>query len=330
MLPLAFEQQFEQFIQSQSAQPYGALSLPELKASWHRLSESYRTRKNGYTQKKGEHIAYILARMPATFAACADVIKRGQELGIPLPQTLLDLGSGPGTMAWALSMLPALRLLTLTQVEADDDFVSFCGKVRPDAFTITTHHGTPFSQQLMPHDWVTMAYVLCEQSEAHQKKWLIHAWGLTKEALIIIQPGTPDGFRQLMSARDHLLANGGHVLAPCPHHRACPLQPHDWCHFSVRLQRTFAQRYLKSADLGYEDEKYSYLIITKSPALSLMKKRPRIIRHPLRRSGHVRLDLCTPEGLQQEIVSARNKPRYRQVRAAAWGDVWPPLDGEES
>src|SRR3954451_5583776 len=55
------------------------------------------------TLRSAEHrIAYTLVRMPATFAANVHAL-RHLKSGIQgfSPRTLLDLGSGPGTSAWA-------------------------------------------------------------------------------------------------------------------------------------------------------------------------------------------------------------------------------------
>ena len=48
-------------------------------------------------------------------------------------------------------------------------------------------------------------------------------WDKTKEVLIIVEPGTPDGFDLVTDARAHLLSQDKdcHVAAPCPHSKVC-------------------------------------------------------------------------------------------------------------
>jgi hypothetical protein len=43
-----------------------------------------------------------------------------------------------------------------------------------------------------------------------------------------------------------------------------PLIAPDWCHFTQRLQRSRAHKHLKAADLPYEDEKFSYVILARA------------------------------------------------------------------
>src|SRR6185503_2727395 len=57
-------------------------------------------------------LAYLAARMPATFGATAAVL---QELPIA-PASWLDLGAGPGTASWAAaSLFPESRAFTLIE-----------------------------------------------------------------------------------------------------------------------------------------------------------------------------------------------------------------------
>ena len=96
----------------------------------------------------------------------------------------------------------------------------------------------------------------------------------------------------------------------------------DWCHFSVRVNRSSVHRRLKSAELGYEDEKFSYVAAVREAG----PRRPgRVVRRPTLGKGLVSLYLCTPgEGLARQVVSKRQGPLYRAARDVGWGDAWPP------
>ena len=94
----------------------------------------------------------------------------------------------------------------------------------------------------------------------------------------------------------------------------------DWCHFSVRIPRGKYHRRAKEAALPYEDEKYSYLVISKTPHPPLGD---RIIKAPIVKTGHVILDLCTQNGqLERRIVSKSEGTPYTQARDKEWGDEW--------
>jgi len=74
-------------------------------------------------------------------------------------------------------------------------------------------------------------------------------------------------------------------------------------------------RQLKSGALGYEDEKFSYLIASK---LAYSPSGKRVLRTPIKRKGHHILELCTPIGIEKKIISKKEKDLYRKVK---WGDL---------
>ena len=51
---------------------------------------------------------------------------------------------------------------------------------------------------------------------------------------------------------------------------------------------------------------------------------PRMVLPPLKRRGHIILDLCTPEGKLERWTVPRSFSRvaYRDARKSRWGDLW--------
>ena len=96
----------------------------------------------------------------------------------------------------------------------------------------------------------------------------------------------------------------------------------DWCHFAARAQRSRLHRQLKHGSLGYEDEKYSYVVVGRHLAGQGASSASRVVARPLGRSGLVQLALCTTEGLRNVVVSRRQGAAYRAARDVAWGDSW--------
>lgn len=180
------------------------------------------------------------------------------------------------------------------------------------------------TSEFPPSDLVILSYAIGELE--HPLAVAEKAWAAARQALIIIEPGTPRNFITVAEIRRRLLDRGGHPLAPCPHTNECPMATTgDWCHFSVRVERSAEHRRLKGASLGYEDEKFSYLAFSKQPAPHATA---RIVRHPNIHGGHIQLTLCTPEGLQSSTVTRSNKPLFRAARKAKWGDAWPEQPNE--
>ena len=98
----------------------------------------------------------------------------------------------------------------------------------------------------------------------------------------------------------------------------CPLPEGDWCHFATRLARSRTHRLAKGAERGFEDEKFAYVVLTRSPHPAAAA---RVLRRPDLRPGHVVLDLCTADGLERRTVSKRDGADYRRARKVAWGDT---------
>jgi ribosomal protein RSM22 (predicted rRNA methylase) len=167
-------------------------------------------------------------------------------------------------------------------------------------------------------DLVVASYLLNELEPEALAPLVERAWSATADTLVVIEPGTTTGYARVIFARDRAVSGGGSVLAPCPHDRLCPLPVGDWCHFSVRLPRSRLHRSAKGAELGYEDEKLSYVVVCREwhP-----RHASRVIRRPDRHGGHVALDLCTTGGLEKRTVSKRHGAAYKEARKLTWGDA---------
>ena len=162
------------------------------------------------------------------------------------------------------------------------------------------------------------SYSLGEMEEEEARGIVQNAFFATTDLLVIVEPGTPRGFQRVLAMRKELLNLGGNLVAPCPHHKPCPISEGNWCHFSVRLERSFWHRHLKEADLGYEDEKYCYLVVSKKPK---EKAGSRVLASPEKHGGHVRLKLCTSEGrLEEKILSKKCGAEYQAAKKLRWGD----------
>jgi ribosomal protein RSM22 (predicted rRNA methylase) len=120
------------------------------------------------------------------------------------------------------------------------------------------------------------------------------------------------------SARRALASLGYHPVLPCPQEDSCPVAEPDWCHFSVRLERSRLHRHVKSGGMGYEDEKFSY-VVAAPERHGLVASR--IVRHPRVGKGHIELELCTPDGLRRVTVSSSH-PAWKLARKLRWGDPW--------
>lgn len=275
------------------------------------LSQDYREGKISHFDDEAKRLVYLAARMPATFAAVYKVLQ-----SLPLePVHLLDLGAGPGTASWAaVDLFPSIKKITL--IERSPEAITLGKDLARHSQNLALQEAVWVQQNLpgpMPEaDLAILSYAVNEIPEV--EKLIQKAWEMAK-VLVIIEPGTMKGAAMIRRVREQLIRLGGYIIAPCPHALACPS---DWCHFSARIERTRLHRQIKGGTLGHEDEKFSYLVVAKDGSFLCQN---RILRHPMKGSGHVRLTLCAQNGqLEEKVVGRSNKELYRKARDAEWGD----------
>jgi ribosomal protein RSM22 (predicted rRNA methylase) len=286
---------------------------PALRKAREALTQGYKEGRSSPFSDEASRLAYLGARMPATYAA----VRKALENAPPFDH-LLDLGAGPGTASWAAAdLFPDLKQITL--VEKSKEAIALGQTLAQSSSHRALRGGTWLCQSVLDPipkaDGAILSYVLNEVIEPI--KVIERCWEAVN-VLIIVEPGTPKGFNLIRKLRAQLIEWGAHLIAPCPHALSCPIQGNDWCHFAARVERTRLHRLLKEGTLGYEDEKFSYLIASKSPGNSY---EGRIVCHPAKQSGFVKLSLCTKEGkLEEKTITKKNKEMYRFARDADWGD----------
>jgi ribosomal protein RSM22 (predicted rRNA methylase) len=295
----------------------------ELEAAAGRLSEAYRAHVGTRAARSAlEAAAYAAYRAPATFAAVGAVLS---EVRVRRPewrpQSLLDVGAGSGAASWAaLAVWPELERVTFVEAEPE---MAALGRELAGAAGGTLARGewlvADAGRATGPHDLVLAAYLLNELDETRTEELAAGLWARAVDTVAVVEPGTPLGYRRVLAVRAAVLGAGGFTLAPCPHDRPCPLAEPDWCHFAVRLERGEAHRAVKAVSRGFEDEKLSYAVLTRT---AVEPAAARIIRQPQPRSGHVRLELSARDGIRTAVVSKRDRDAYRRARKARWGDAW--------
>jgi ribosomal protein RSM22 (predicted rRNA methylase) len=290
-----------------------------------RLSRRYRAELRDGRLHIGDEAAalgYCAARLPATFAAVrASLARVGEAMPDFAPQTLLDLGSGPGTAMWAAAECwPSLRRADL--LEASRPIRDFGRKLGcPPSVADVRWHDADLAKGLSGFeraDLVTVSYVLDELDPPARDRLSDAAWAAAKSVLLVVEPGTPAGWRRILALRERLLRQGASIAAPCPHGLACPLEAPDWCHFARRLPRSRSHRLAKAGSVPWEDEKFLFLAASRGAA------RPpaaRVLAPPAGGSGQVRLKLCRSDGsLERLLVTRRDGQRFSRARRLEWGD----------
>lgn len=179
----------------------------------------------------------------------------------------------------------------------------------------------------------------------------------------ISSPGSEmyeDTTESLSSTARFIDKGTGMIIAPCTNHGACPMYGHsgvtqrrDMCTFEQRYIRpSYLQRILNAKSRNHEDIRFSYLAVrkgvddrqtfglvqgeaatkaafegyeryTEDENVSMLSL-PRLVYPPLKRRGHVIMDVCTPEGKAERwtIPKSYSKQAYHDARKSSWGDLW--------
>lgn len=288
------------------------------------ISENYRLRTGQggrLLTRRSEAAAYAASRMPATFAAARAALSQALDASGLEMRTVLDCGAGTGAVSWAAAeLLAPERITCLEREEAMRSVGSALMRAGGGALAQAVWADGDLTQEraLPRADLVAEGYMLGELREDLRLPVAGRLWDAAEKMLLLIEPGTPQGFANLAAVRDHLAGLGAHVAAPCPAGASrCPMAGEDWCHFTVRVQRTRLHKALKGGEAPYEDEKFCYLALTRDPP-----KAPcavRVLRHPMIAPGRVTLTLC--EGGEKTTRTVTKKdPLWKRARKIGAGD----------
>lgn len=267
-------------------------------------------------------LAYAAYRLPGTFAALRRVLAEAiSTIRSFTPESMIDVGGGSGAAAWAATdTLPTLhRIRILDRSRAALDLGRQLAATGPDPIAQAEWEEHHTSTPLPPADLAVAAYLLGELPAA-DRPGLVKHLTVAAPTVAVVEPGTPAGYRRIIEARSLLIESGLAIAAPCPHEAVCPLLDDNWCHFSVRFERSPELRRLKRAEHGYEDEKFSYVVATR---LSIQRPLSRVVRHPQYRGKMVMLELCQADGTAgPTVVTKSRREAYRRARKVEWGDGW--------
>ncbi|MDQ8730734.1 small ribosomal subunit Rsm22 family protein [Bradyrhizobium sp. LHD-71] len=300
------------------------LSRRELAERAKAISDGYRS---GGTSKPiteaHDALAYALVRMPATYAAvsaCLTALTAARPDFAPV--SIVDAGAGPGTAAWAaagtFSSLSDILLLDTNAALTELARTLVAGDARLSHAGVRLGDVRQSLANAPTSDLVIASYLIGELEERQRTELADLMWERTGDTLLVVETGTPAGYRRIIELRAQLIAKGAHVLAPCPHDGACPLVAPDWCHFAQRLPRSRDHLKVKDAEVPFEDEKFSYVALSRVPAEA---RASRVLAPPRVGKAAVAAKLCTPQGVLSAEIARRDKPAYAQARRWRWGDA---------
>ncbi|XP_043327252.1 methyltransferase-like protein 17, mitochondrial isoform X3 [Cervus canadensis] len=275
---------------------------------------TYHWQKLSYNE--GLSLVYMAARLDGGFAAVSRAFHEIQaRLPEFQPQTLMDFGSGTGSVTWAAHSTWGQSLREYMCVDSSAAMLELAEKLLKGG----SGSGMPcvpgvFFRQFLPvspkvqFDVVVAAFSLSElPSKADRTDVVQTLWRKTGRFLVLVENGTKAGHSLLMDARD-LVLNGK---------EKSPLDPRPGFVFAPNKKP--------------KEEKLSLVILARGSPEEATRW-PRITQPVLRRPRHVHCHLCCPDGrMQHAVITARRHGRdlYRCARVSSWGDLLPVITPSE-
>lgn len=265
-----------------------------------------------------EAVSYVISRMPATYAAVYSAFKQILANYNEKMTSLLDVGAGTGAGTWAVNEIENMSQITCLEIEKS---MSNIGKklMKNTALDNVQWKSYDILQDEIVEkaDIVLTSYMINELPEQEREKAVLKLWQATDKLMVVIEPGTPEGFKNILNIRNLIKEQGGYIVAPCCCNDECPIKENDWCAFYARVARSSIHRQAKGGNLGYEDEKFSYIAFSKMPVEITGE---RILRHPQINSGFVKVKLCTADGIQEKTYSKKDGEIYKKIKKLDAGE----------
>ncbi|MGR3218522.1 MAG: small ribosomal subunit Rsm22 family protein [Candidatus Anammoxibacter sp.] len=291
------------------------------------------TYRNTYINDHSLAALYMIARGRSIMGVMEKIIKQHLDIFYDV-ESVVDFGGGPGTFLFALSKFKILN--KYTNIERSDAFIGIMHVLVEEFLSSSIPHTCVDAvscdylklkpKEIPPNDLSVFSYTLCECDNP-----LVSLSDLVENSnmVLIIEPGTPSGFNNIIQARDKLIEKRFNTIAPCTVSNGfCPLRnsKSDWCHFVERIARSRIQRHLKKGVLGYEDEKYSYLLMSKYPVHSDGK---RIISRPNNMKHSISFDICAEKNSHIVVSKRENKNEFKIVKKNIRGDLYRASPGSD-
>ena len=295
--------------------------LVTLKTVAKKLSDNYLNKKkpnDGYINDEVEVVAYAITRMPATFGALSFALSKSLELVNGSINSVIDIGTGTGNSIIACRNLISDKI-SMICMEKSPEMLNFCKKLYDNTSIRYINEDITKSSLNEQADLVIASYMFNELSDLEKRDALNKIISYSQKYILIVEPGTPEAYKQMMTIREYFIREGFNVIAPCPHQKECPLSKDDWCHFVSRVSRSKLHKLLKDGDVPYEDEKFTYLFLSRENPNTVDD---RVLRHPIINKGNISITTCNKDcSLKQYLFTRKDKVKYKAAKKINAGDL---------
>lgn len=274
--------------------------------------------------------AYLLYYWPNSYAQARHALRSAMSAG--KVASVLDLGSGPGPVAFAALDAGAR---TATIADRSEPALELARKLAAERGESLSTRSWKAANQPVPdgvYSMVTMSHLVNElwigQEDAVNRRA-----GLIERAfqhvepggrVLVIEPALRETSRGLLEVRNLLATKGIVPVAPCLFRGSCPAleKESDWCHSEVAWDAPALMADIaKAASLHKEALKMTAITFmreSEAPAAPCDGNVFRIVSEPLASKGRQRFMGCGPQGriglsLQTKHITESNA-RFSRLR----------------
>jgi ribosomal protein RSM22 (predicted rRNA methylase) len=327
---LNLPEKITQSIEAILSQPENSQWLKRAEVLHTRYTEGKRHPQESFLKDSVDIAAYLGMRVPATFAQIAGALYQLKEAYPDFKvESVLDLGSGPGTAVWATKQVfPELQ--TATCIDNEGTLLTVGREIfnasgmeidiswEPDSLR------SDFGSKNKKFDLVIIGSVLNELTEEERIKVVSRAFTQCSGVLVIVEPGTPKGAKIVEEAYK-TFENKNFLVAPYLENTFIEGDDH-WIHFAQRFIRPEFQRRVRQQmrisslmASDWEETKYSYIALSKyQPQKTAWG---RLLAPIKKQKAWFDITVLTAKGIEKLQVFKRDKEKYNLVRKLKWGDT---------
>jgi ribosomal protein RSM22 (predicted rRNA methylase) len=291
-------------------------STKKLSRSFKKLSAGYREFDNETLGSSKEDVdAYLIGRLPLTWSVLDHIFQISAHFFKDTVK-IIDYGCGPASALLALHSSWQDKSISYVGIEEKQPMLDAAQYISQNlGFEAQFIKHDALITQKEVFDLAICSYLLNELAD--QEAFLGHLFK-HHQTILVVEPGTPNGYQNILKFRKKAIESGYHIVMPCPHIKPCPLKGPDWCHFYVRSQRSRMLKRVKEASLGYEDEKYMFMLVSKnleSAINGVILEKPQIFPF------EVELKVCSITGSCDVLtIPKKDKDGFKKAKKLLWGD----------
>ncbi|EPZ31457.1 Ribosomal protein Rsm22, bacterial-type domain-containing protein [Rozella allomycis CSF55] len=297
-----------------------------------------------------ESMIYCAWQLPFTFGPILRVLNEIKSRNPDyVPKSILDVGTGPGTCLAANEVWGDVK--EMIGMDTSSDMIAMAENLNTERKVSNAHvvfkRCKNFNRETIKeprHDVVISSFVLLEIPEEKTRlEFYDRLWNQTSDFLVLIERGSPQGFKYIAEARKYLLErengpmqglytsmdeNGEESI-----YKIVPQLKGERAH-------VFAPQNISNYKENKVPQKFSYVVLRKKPRPdnehnadltfpeNLANKSahwPRITRETMKRGGHVIVDVCDNDATMKRLLCTKTQGTsvFKESRKSRWGDLWP-------